>query len=150
MLDEHDDVMKTFNDYSENMEMQFSQIKIDNGSAWNGKQVMDLGLPKNVLIALVIRGTERIVARGDTLLQAGDKAILVSKAFEDTQTSLIEKTVKPGGKNSGRSIREYSGDGLILLVKRGDEEFIPSGDTVLEGGDVLVILCIQKNEEAIA
>ena len=58
--------------------------------------------------------------------------------------------VKPGGKNSGRSIREYSGDGLILLVKRGDEEFIPSGDTVLEGGDVLVILCIQKNEEAIA
>ena len=86
------------------------------------------------------RGTERIIARGDTLLKAGDKAIVVTKAFEDTQTYLVEKTVKQGGKRAGHAIRDYSGDGLVLLVKRGDKEIIPSGDTVLQAGDTLVIL----------
>ena len=140
MLDAGTDVMKTFSDYSENTQMQFSQISIGPGSAWEGKQVMELGLPRNVLIALVIRGTERIVARGDTSLMAGDKAIVVTKAFEDTQTYLVERTVKPGGKRAGHALRDYSGDGLVLLVRRGDREIIPSGDTVLEAGDVLVIL----------
>ena len=140
MLDAENNVMKTFNDYSEGTEMQFGQIIIGPDSAWEGKQVMELGLPRNVLIALVIRGTERIVARGDTLLQVGDKAIVVTKAFEDTQTYLIEKTVKRGGKRAGHAIRDYSGDGLVLLVRRGDQEMIPSGDTVLEAGDSLVIL----------
>ena len=73
MLDAGTDVMKTFSDYSENTEMQFSQVKIGPGSAWEGKRVMNLGLPRNMLIALVVRGQERIVARGDTLLQAGDE-----------------------------------------------------------------------------
>lgn len=120
--------------------MQFSQISIGPGSVWDGKRVMELGLPKNVLIALVIRGAVRIIARGDTLLQAGDKAIVVTKAFEDTQTYLVEKTVKAGGKRAGHAISEFSNDGLVLLVKRGDREIIPNGDTILEVGDVLVIL----------
>ncbi|MBP5539193.1 MAG: potassium/proton antiporter [Bacteroidales bacterium] len=140
MLDARADVMKTFSDYSENTEMLFSQVKIGPGSAWEGKQVMNLGLPRNMLIALVIRGTERIVARGDTFLLSGDKAIVVTKAFEDTETYLLEKTVKPGEKRAGHPISEFSGEGLILLIKRGDREIIPSGDTVLEVGDVLVIL----------
>ena len=140
MLDTGADVMKTFNDYSENTEMQFSQISIGSGSAWDGKRVMELGLPKNVLIALVIRRAVRIIARGDTLLQAGDKAIVVTRAFEDTQTYLVEKTVKPGGKRAGHAINEFANEGLVLLVKRGEREIIPNGDTVLETGDVLVIL----------
>ena len=65
---------------------------------------------------------------------------MVTKAFEDKQTYLVEKTVKPGGKRGGHAIREYSDDGLVLLVKRGEREIIPSGDTVLEAGDLLVIL----------
>ena len=140
MLDTGSDVMKTFNDYSDNSEMQFSQISISSGSAWEGRRVMELGLPRNVLIALVIRGASRIIAWGDTLLQAGDKVIVVTKAFEDTQTYLVEKTVKAGGKRAGHAISEFSDDGLVLLVKRGDWEIIPNGDTILEVGDLLVIL----------
>ena len=140
MLDAGTDVMKTFSDYSDNTEMQFSQIVIGPGSAWEGKQVMELGLPGNVLIALVIRGTERIVARGDTLLQVGDRAIVVAKAFEDTQTYVVEKTLTPDDKRAGHAIRDCSDGELVLLVRRGEREIIPSGDTILEAGDVLVIL----------
>lgn len=140
MLDAGADVMKTFNDYSENSEMQFSQITIGPGSAWEGKKVVELGLPRNVLIALVIRGNERIVARGDTFLLSGDKAIVVTKAFEDSETYLMEKTVKPGGKREGHRISELPDLGLVLLVRRGEKDIIPHGGTVLQAGDTIVIL----------
>ena len=140
MLDAKADVMKTFNDYSEGTQMQFGSIEITSESKWVGKMVKDLDLPGNMLIALVVRGKDRITARGDTVLLSGDRVILVTKTFEDTQTFLMEKTVKPGGKRAGHAIREFESEGLVLLVLRGDKEIIPHGDTVLEAGDVLVIL----------
>ena len=48
--------------------------------------------------------------------------------------------IRPGGKRAGHPISEFSGEGLVLLVKRGDREIIPGGSTVLEAGDQLVIL----------
>jgi cell volume regulation protein A len=140
MIDANANVMKTFNDYTENSEMQFSQIGIGPRSAWAGKQIMELGLPKNMLIALVIRGQERIIARGDTKLCPGDKAIVVTKTYVDTDTYLMEKTIKPGSKREGHTIGEFSDEGLVLLVRRGDKEIIPNGSTVLQAGDNLVIL----------
>ena len=140
MIDAESNVMRTFNDYSERTEMQFGSIDIVPGSNWSGKRVMDLGLPRNMLIALVLRGPERIIARGDTILQPGDQCILVTKTFDDTETFLIEKTVKKGGKRDGHAISEFDAAGLVLLVRRGDEEIIPHGDTELRAGDRIVIL----------
>lgn len=140
MLDANADVMKTFNDYVENSEMHFSQIDIKARGPWDGKMIKELDLPKNMLVALVIRKGERIIARGDTTLHAGDKAIVVTKSYDDTETYLIEKTVKPNGKRAGHAIKEFTSEGLVLLVRRGTKEIIPHGDTVLREGDSLVIL----------
>ncbi|MBO6081532.1 MAG: potassium/proton antiporter [Bacteroidales bacterium] len=140
MLDSGENVMKTFNDYSENTEMQFGSVEIASGSAWEGKRVMELGLPKNVLLALVLRNGVRLIPRGDTELQGGDRVIMVTKAYGDNSTYLIEKTVKAHSPSVGHPVSEYAGEGLILLVRRGDEEIIPSGETVLREGDGLVIL----------
>ena len=140
MVDAGADVMKTFNDYAENSEMQFSQIDIKAKGPWDGKMIKELELPKNMLVALVIRNGERIIARGDTQLGAGDKAIVVTKSFEDSETYLIEKTVKPNGKRAGHAIKEFTSEGLVLLVRRGTKEIIPHGDTILREGDSLVIL----------
>ena len=140
MTDAGADVMKTFNDYSEGTEMQFGSIDIVPESAWDGKTVMALGLPKNALIALILRSGERIVPRGDTQLQAGDRVIIVTKSFADTRTFLVEKTVRQGGKQDGRPISACALDGLVLLVRRDGGEIIPSGDTVLRAGDTLVLL----------
>ena len=112
----------------------------DYNSNWPGRKVMELGLPKNVLLALVLRSGQRLVPRGDTALQAGDRVIVVTKTFEDTETYLVENKVKKGGKRDGRTIGETSGEGLVLLVRRGEEEIIPSGDTLLRAGDLLVVL----------
>ncbi|MBR3441359.1 MAG: potassium/proton antiporter [Bacteroidales bacterium] len=140
MVDENSNVMRTFNDYSEGTQMQFGSIDIVPESSWDGKRVMDIGLPKNVLLALVLRKGERLIPRGDTILQAGDKVIVVTKTFEDTKTYLVEKTVKKGGKCDGHTIGELSGESLVLLIRRNGEDIIPSGETRTLAGDVLVIL----------
>lgn len=112
-----------------NLNNDLFSIDIGPGSKWNGKKVMDLGLPGNMLIALVIRGKERITARGDTELQAGDRVILVTKTYEDTETFLLEKTVKKGGKRDGKAISESNSGGLVLLIQRCEYalEFWKSG-----------------------
>ena len=120
--------------------MQFGHIDIAPGSLWDGKAVMELGLPKNILLALVLRGEERIVPRGDTVLCAGDTVIVVTKAYEDSDTFLMEKSVKKGGKHDGRLLNESDTEGLVLLVRRNGEDIIPDGDTVLLADDRLVIL----------
>lgn len=140
MVDVGDNVMKTFNDYSEESEMQFSSVFVTRGSAWDGKQVMELGLPRNVLLALVLRDGVRIVPRGHTKLHAGDKVILVTKAYEDSSTYLVEKRIKPRSRRIGHPVSDFAGDGLILLVRRGGKEIIPHGDTVLQADDELVIM----------
>ncbi len=140
MIDVRDNVMKTFNDYSEGSEMQFGSIDIAKGSNWDGKRVRELGLPRNVLIALVIRDGERITAHGDTVVRSGDTAVLVTKTFDDTSTFLLERTVKDGGKLDGHAICEFKGEGLVILIRRGEKEIIPHGDTVMRAGDRIVIL----------
>lgn len=144
LIDANSDVMKTFNDYSENTDMQFSQIDIKAGAPWEGKMIKELELPDNMLIVLVIRGNERIIARGDTKLRASDKVIVITRTYQDTETYLIERTVKPDGKRAGHAIREFPSEGLVLLVRRGNKEIIPHGNTVLREGDSLVILKAKK------
>ena len=140
MLDANENVLKTFNDYSEGTDIQFSSIGISGGSEWDGKRVKELGLPPNILIALIIRGKERITACGDTRLKAGDSVILVTKNYENAEMFLLEKTVRKGSPLEGRSIRNCDIGGLVLMVIRDNEDIIPRGNTILQAGDRLVIL----------
>ena len=142
MTDADANVLRTFNDYSEGTEMQFGHIDIAPESSWEGKSVMELGLPKTLLLALVLRGGERLVPHGDTVLHAGDRVILVTKTYADTESFLLEKSVKKS--RAGRPVSELASEGLVLLVRRGDEDIIPSGDTLLQEGDRLVVLKAKK------
>ena len=140
MVDPGADVMKTFNDYSEGTDMNFGRIVITPDSTWAGKQIRELGLPRNVLIALVVRGQQRIQPGGNTLLLPGDEVITLTRGYADTSTSLEEKTIKADSRRVGERIADQPGKGLIVLVRRGEENIIPSGDTVLQAGDRIVIL----------
>lgn len=140
MIDRSVNVLQTFNDFSENAPVQFGSLEITEDSPWNGKMVRELQLPRNILLALIHRGKERILPRGHTMLQTGDKIIIMTQAFQDGETHLYEKTVKPTSRRVGHMIKEHPGDGLVILVIRGSENIIPSGDTVLLAGDRLIIL----------
>ncbi len=140
MIDPNADIMKTFNDYSGGTDMLFGRVPVTTDSAWAGREIRTLGLPRNLLIALVMRNGERILPRGSTVLQPGDEVITMTRGFEDTDTFLIEKKVKVDSRRVGSRIADYPGKGLVVMVRRGEENIIPNGDTVLQAGDKLVIL----------
>lgn len=139
MVDPKADVMKTFNDYSEGTDMTFGRIAVTPDSSWIGKAIKDLGLPRNVLIVLVLRGAERIQPGGDTTLQPGDEVITLTRGYSDETLSLYEKTIKPNSRRVGQKIADFPGNGLIVLVRRGDKNIIPSGNTILRAGDRIVV-----------
>ena len=145
MVDPKADVMKTFNDYTETADMNFGRITITDDSTWARKSLMDLNLPRNVLIAMILRDGNRIQPKGDFVLQPGDDVITLTHGFKDNAASLYEKTVKVSSRRVGRPISENPGKGLVVLVRRGEENIIPNGDTILQAGDRLVILYL-KNE----
>jgi len=143
MIDDKANVLKTFNDYTEDAKMSFGRISVTADSSWAGKRVDELGLPHSFLLAMIFRGKERILPRGDTVLQAGDELITMTRHYTDARTSLKEKTVKVDGHRVGQPLSSHPGSGLVILVRRGEENIIPSGDMILEAGDKLVILSLE-------
>ena len=147
MVDGNEDVMKTFNDFQDNTNAQFSRVDLTEDSLWNGKRIKELGLPRNMLIVMVIRQGKRFTPKGNTRLEAGDRVVLITKSFEDRGNYLEEHTIKENGRWHGKSIREYDRPdrGVIVMVRRAGSNIIPNGDTVLEAGDVIV-LCRTDNQ----
>jgi Trk K+ transport system NAD-binding subunit len=47
-----------------------------------GKQIVEIGLPRGVLIVLVSRGEEFLVPSGGTVLEAGDKLLVLAEKSE--------------------------------------------------------------------
>ncbi len=60
----------------------------------------------------------------------------------DAPGELIELTVPPGAAAAGKQIVDLGlpPGALIILMEKGTERFVPSGSTVLEAGDNLLIL----------
>lgn len=139
MTDAGENVMKTFNDFADDSQMQFTVVEIGPKSSWKGKTVRELGLPKGLLLALVLRNDMRIAPKGLTVLLEGDRVIIVSRSFEDSSVSFNEKTLLPGNELIGKHLHECRKAGVILLIRRGDKDIIPSGDTLLKEDDRLVI-----------
>ena len=149
MIDDSVDVMKTFNDYVADTDIQFGRITITVGSAWEGKQIKELGLPKNLLIAMIMRDGQKVLPRGNTKIKAGDSVVIITKSFEDNHTFLEEHTVKPGGRWAGKRIMDYDRPdrGVVVMIRRAEKNIIPDGNTVLQVGDVLVLCHISQQEQ---
>lgn len=54
------------------------QETLQEGDRAVGKQLMDLGLPKNCVVVTILRGNEVLLPSGDTVFQAGDEILAVA------------------------------------------------------------------------
>lgn len=143
MTDANEDVMTTFSDFSESAEMSFGAIRIGDLSSWNNREIKDLDLPQDCLIALVVRGDEHIVPKGDTRLLTGDEIVLCTRSYQDESAdALVQHSLSAISKWDGRKVSEYpmGARNLLVMIRRGEERIIPNGNTVLRSGDVLVLL----------
>lgn len=139
-IDPAENAMKSFNDFSDETMMQFNEVMITGESPWKDRAVKDLGIPKNILICMLIHADgSRIVPNGYTVLREGDKVIICSKAFQSEKLfNILRRRITP--KYVGKTLKEYPAQkNQVVLVKRGEESIIPHGDTVFMPGDILYI-----------
>ena len=142
MIDTQGNILKTFTDYVDETPMQFIQVSVPAAHPWCGKALREVLLPPGTILVSLRRGEETLVPDGSTQLQAGD--LLVLCALEHDQTpaaSLTEKVIEAGDlpRSSRLADLPRRAGALIVLIQRGEEYLIPSGDTVLQEGDLLII-----------
>lgn len=143
MVDEGGDVLKTFTDYEEETEIQFIRLRIGKDHPWNNFKLKNITLPPDVIVLVIMRGKERIIPNGDTLLISGDVLVLAAPGFDDTANiGLNEINIYPSHDWVDKEIKDIkiSPNVLIAIVKRGDEVIIPKGDTFLTANDKVVLL----------
>lgn len=141
MIDENDDVLKTFSDYSDEVAVNFIQLSITKEHMWIGKSLREIDIPPNTLIALIIRDNEKIAPNGNTVIKEGDNLVLAAKGIsEDFGIVLTEMPIDKKSKWIGSRLSEVRLEGgLVIMIKRGENVLIPNGDTKLKENDVLVI-----------
>ncbi len=142
MTDQSIDVMKTFNDYSEESDLGFIEVRVAAGHAWANCAIRDITLPPDTLIITLLRGGGAITPNGDTVLLVDDRVILSAHRYAADQDILLrEERILRGSRWIGKTIREYSpGKGeLVIMIIRGSGSIVPNGETVIRSGDVLVM-----------
>ncbi len=142
MIDNRENVMKTFNDYTDETQVQFIRISISERNAWANKRIRDVVMPQGLLVALILHKGKRIVPSGNTYIHPGDVLILSGEGyFDDNHLMLSEIHISDEHEWNGKSIAELgiAPESLIVLMKRKGKTVIPHGSLKLRDGDVLVV-----------
>lgn len=142
MIDEEADVLKTFNDYQEDSSITLMRMYIPNGHNWENRLVSQVSMPTDSLALMIKREGETLIPRGDTQILAGDSIILSVPAYQGvSDINLKEIPIDKNHHWCNKSIEELKlpENVLIAMIKRGDENMIPRGQTVIRENDVVVI-----------
>jgi cell volume regulation protein A len=142
MIDDEENVMRTFNDYADDTDINFIRISITPNHPWAWMPLSHLALSSDMLAVMILRGEETLTPHGKTVLQPGDTLVLCGSNFEDdSHIQLSETTIDdshPWKDQLIRDIRMNHGE-LIVMIRRNSGTLIPNGNTQLLSGDILVI-----------
>lgn len=119
-------------------DMQFIKVPIREGDEWVGKRVCELGLPRRVIMAMIKRGEQSMIPRGDIEILEGDIVIFGAEPFErNEEIHLTEMVLREDNPWVGQRIRDLdiSRHSIIILVKRKNKVLIPNGNMVLKDWD---------------
>jgi cell volume regulation protein A len=142
MTDPDANVLKTFNDYKEEVDVQFIKLALGENHPWINMTVKELVLPPDTLLVIVLRGNSKMIPSGATKLLEGDICVLSAPAFQDDKSiKLSEYKIAHDNKWKGKKIHEFSPnpDELVVMIKRNGRSVIPRGNTTINEGDILVI-----------
>ena len=88
MIDDKEDVLKTFTDYTEEVPVQFIQFTVEENHPWAGSKIRDILLPPETLLVQIQRDEKDVTPNGDTVLAPGDTLILSAKAPSDVRAKI--------------------------------------------------------------
>ena len=140
----------------------FHEVEIPAGSVADGRLLKELPIPGGAIVVSIRRGLQVLVPDGNTRLlhgdaltffaqpgvgaqlrerlHAGDTAELDAVAPED-DARFFDLEIPNGSVAAGRAIREVAVPAgcTIVSVRRSGDVMIPTGDTILEAGDIVTV-----------
>lgn len=134
--------LKTVGSYAEEENIHFIRVKLTKDDKWAGKRIMELGLPRDVMIVALQRGKETIIPRGNALLRDGDIVVMCSEQVKDIQPiDLKEIVINEGHSWNGVMIKDLdiSRQSYIFMVRREGKAIIPRGSTMIKAGDTILL-----------
>ena len=103
---------------------------------------MDLGLPAGVIVAMIRRGRENVVPRGDVVLESGDTIIICAEAVKDDKHIELKEIVllehNPWNDQYIRDL-DISRQTMIVMVRRKGTMLVPRGSLMLKQGDHVIL-----------
>ncbi|NLZ68141.1 MAG: potassium/proton antiporter [Spirochaetales bacterium] len=141
MIDKDFDVMRTFNDYTEEVPITYISTTVTAYHPWANQLIKDIVLPPQTLILMIVRNKEKLIAKGNTELLENDIIILSGNTVSNSlDINLYEKNLKKNDSWVGKYIKDIdSKDELIVIIKRNDKLIIPKGNIMFKEKDTVVI-----------
>ena len=134
--------LKTVGEYIEEENIHFIRICLKERDSWTGKRIIDLGLPKDIIIVAIQRNKDTIIPRGNTVLAANDVVVICAEKIKDIQPiDLKEITINNGHSWNGSAIKDIdiSRQSYIFMIRRNGRAIIPRGNIVIKAGDVVLL-----------
>lgn len=142
MLDDSSDVLKTFNDYVEELPVQSIPIKIKENHSWKNKLVKDIILPMDTLLVSVNRNNEQITPDGNFKIEVNDIVILVTKVVTNTKPIHLEEVIidkEHRWVHKTLSEISFKKNQLVIFIIRDDKLVIPNGKTMIMEDDIVIM-----------
>jgi CPA2 family monovalent cation:H+ antiporter-2 len=115
-----------------------------------GLHVRDLGLPRDALVSVIVRGDEAIAPRGSTRIRAGDRLHLLVRREVAKQVEALQERWRRGPMGTPpRPRRRLRGSQPIFTVRPIDERAIEgeiARPTKVLGQPVVALLRIRRDE----
>lgn len=143
MVDTSNDIMGTFSDYTENEEITFGTVSVKKNSVIDGQLIKNVKFPQGLIVTFIERNKQYFVPNGDTVVEAGDNLVFCTRSFDyEIMGRLVERPLAKGSKWAGKALKEYPSEEntILIMIKRGNERIIPNGETIMQEGDILVIV----------
>ncbi|WP_290172547.1 TrkA C-terminal domain-containing protein, partial [uncultured Dubosiella sp.] len=99
-----------FNDYSEEGDLCFCEVKLDKTSRFANRTIAKLGLPPGLAVALVLRNGKRHVPDGDFVLRPLDTLIVTGTKFDSAGKLLDQERIDEGDERIGQPLSSLEGD----------------------------------------
>ena len=134
--------LKRIGEYAIEESIRFINVELQPNDSWCGKSIRDAGLPANSIIAIVQRGRDVLIPRGDVILQARDRLVIGAEPIPDDQPiDLKEVHLQKNHDWNGVAIRDLdiSRRSVIIMVNRAGSSLVPTGDLILQEGDDVIL-----------
>lgn len=142
MVDNDNDVRKTFNDYQEETAITLMRMDINAGHNWENRMIRDVSMPSDSLAVMIKRDGETLIPKGDTKILAGDSIILNVPYYNaGNDVKLQEIAIDKNHEWCDKKIMELQipQNMLVTMIRREDETIIPDGQTTIRNKDIVVV-----------